>query len=184
MEKIQNIPSLSKCANCKRAFNQFSSSAVTGPGDKSWCVLRLSSVAIGNQGMDKVPGGVSKQIAFYKVSHKLHFSQVFFMHKFFLAFNSYRVPVRFAGSRRRRGLNLRGRGGRGNILRISADWIHMLQQRSRGEICPCRHCRWQCKIFASDVNISIFTHFIVFLSLKLLKLGEIASLKFVAWKSV
>ena len=24
----------------------------------------------------------------------------------------------------------------------------------RGEICQCRHCRWQCKIFASGVNFS------------------------------
>ena len=27
----------------------------------------------------------------------------------------------------------------------------------RGGICPCRHCRRQCKIFASLVNFSIFT---------------------------
>ena len=32
----------------------------------------------------------------------------------------------------------------------------------RGEICPCPHCRWQCKIFASGVNFSIFTHFLCF----------------------
>ena len=43
----------------------------------------------------------------------------FFMHNFFLAFNSNRVPVRFAGSRWRRGLNLQGRAG--NIVRVSAD---------------------------------------------------------------
>ena len=34
----------------------------------------------------------------------------------------------------------------------------------RSEIYPCRHCRQQCKIFASGVIISIFTHFLVFLS--------------------
>ena len=28
----------------------------------------------------------------------------------------------------------------------------------RGEICHCLHCRRQCKIFASGVNFSIFTH--------------------------
>ena len=33
---------------------------------------------------------------------------------------------------------------------------------SRGGICPCRHCRRQCRIFASGVNFSIFTHFFVF----------------------
>ena len=32
----------------------------------------------------------------------------------------------------------------------------------RGGICPSRQCRWQCKIFASGVNFSIFTHFFVF----------------------
>ena len=53
----------------------------------------------------------------------------------------------------------------------------------RGEICPCRHCRRQCKIFASGVNFSIFTHFLCFFLLKLLKLGEIDGVKFLAWKS-
>ena len=53
----------------------------------------------------------------------------------------------------------------------------------RGGICQCRQCRRQCKIFASGVNFSIFTHFFVFLSLKLLKLGEIDGVKFLAWKS-
>ena len=32
--------------------------------------------------------------------------------------------------------------------------------QNRGGICPCRHC-W-CKIFASGVNFSIFSHFFVF----------------------
>ena len=32
----------------------------------------------------------------------------------------------------------------------------------RGGICPCRLCRWQCKIFAGGVNFSIFTHFFGF----------------------
>ena len=55
--------------------------------------------------------------------------------------------------------------------------------RSRGGICPCRHCRRQCKIFASGVNFSIFTHFLCFFLLKLLKVGEIDGVKFLAWKS-
>ena len=53
----------------------------------------------------------------------------------------------------------------------------------RGGICPCRHCRRQCKIFASGVNFSIFTHGLCFFPLKLLKLGEIDGVKFLAWKS-
>ena len=53
----------------------------------------------------------------------------------------------------------------------------------RGGICPCRQCRRQCKIFASGVNFSIFTHFLCFFLLKLLKLGEIDGVKFLAWKS-
>ena len=53
----------------------------------------------------------------------------------------------------------------------------------RGEICQCRQCRRQCKIFASGVNFSIFTHFLCFFLLKLLKLGEIDGVKFLAWKS-
>ena len=50
----------------------------------------------------------------------------------------------------------------------------------RGEICHCRHCRRHCKIFASDANFSTVTHFFVFLSLKLLKLGGIDGVKFLA----
>ena len=53
----------------------------------------------------------------------------------------------------------------------------------RGGICPSRHCRWQCKIFVSGVNFSIFTHFLYFFLLKLLKLGEIDGVKFLTWKS-
>ena len=53
----------------------------------------------------------------------------------------------------------------------------------RGGICPSRQCRRQCKIFASCVNFSIFTHFLCFFLLKLLKLGEIDGVKFLAWKS-
>ena len=34
----------------------------------------------------------------------------------------------------------------------------------RGEICPCRHCWRQCKIFAIGVNFSIFKHFSVFIT--------------------
>ena len=52
----------------------------------------------------------------------------------------------------------------------------------RGGICPCRHSRRQCKIFASGVNFSIFTHFLCFFWLKLLKLGEFGGVKFLAWK--
>ena len=49
----------------------------------------------------------------------------------------------------------------------------------RGGICPCCQCRRQCKIFASSVNFTIFTHFFcVFFLLKLLKLGKIDSIKF------
>ena len=50
----------------------------------------------------------------------------------------------------------------------------------RGGICHCRHCRRQCKFFAIGVNFSIFTNFFVLLSLKLLKLGEIDSVNFLA----
>ena len=50
----------------------------------------------------------------------------------------------------------------------------------RGGLCPCRHYRRQCKIFASGVNFSIFTHFLCFFSLKLLKLGGIDGVKFLA----
>ena len=44
----------------------------------------------------------------------------------------------------------------------------------RGGTCQCR----QCKIFASGVNFSIFTHFLCFFLLKPLKLGEIYCVKF------
>ena len=54
---------------------------------------------------------------------------------------------------------------------------------TRGGICQCRYCRRQCKIFASGVNFSIFTNFLCFFLLKLLKLGEIDGVKFLAWKS-
>ena len=37
---------------------------------------------------------------------------------------------------------------------------------TRGGICPCRQCRGQCKIFASGVNFSIFTHFLCFFPTK------------------
>ena len=55
--------------------------------------------------------------------------------------------------------------------------------KSRGENCHYRHYRRQCKIFASGVNFSIFTHFLCFFLLKLLKSGEIDGVKFLAWKS-
>ena len=40
----------------------------------------------------------------------------------------------------------------------------------------------KCKTFASGVNFFIFTHFLCFFPLKLLKLGEIDGVKFLAWK--
>ena len=48
----------------------------------------------------------------------------------------------------------------------------------RGGICHSRHCRRQCKIFASGVNFSIFTQFLCLFLLKLFKLGEISGVKF------
>ena len=54
-----------------------------------------------------------------------------------------------------------------------------------GEICPSRHCRRQCKIFANCVNFSIFTLLLYLLScllLKLLKIDEIDGVKVLAWK--
>ena len=51
---------------------------------------------------------------------------------------------------------------------------------TRGGICHCRHCRRQCKILASGVNFSIFTHFLCFFPQTLLKLGEIDGVKFLA----
>ena len=52
--------------------------------------------------------------------------------------------------------------------------------KGRGGICPSRQCRRQCKIFASGVNFSTFTHFLCYFLLKLLKLGEIDGVKFLA----
>ena len=40
----------------------------------------------------------------------------------------------------------------------------------RGGICPCRQCWRQCKIFASGVNLSIFTHFLCFFFTKTVKI--------------
>ena len=59
-------------------------------------------------------------------------------------------------------------------------WCVDMMVGFRGEICQCRHCRRQCKIFASGVIFSIFTHFLCFFLLKLLKLGEIYGVKFLA----
>ena len=50
----------------------------------------------------------------------------------------------------------------------------------RGGICPCRQCRRQCKNFPSGVNFSVFTHFLCFFLPKLLKLGTIDGVKFLA----
>ena len=62
-------------------------------------------------------------------------------------------------------------------------WICIQIVKFEKLICQCRHCRRQCKIFASGVNFSIFTHYLCFFLLKLLKLGEIGSVKYLAWKS-
>ena len=58
----------------------------------------------------------------------------------------------------------------------------LLYCHGKGEICPCRHCRRQCKIFASGVKFTIFTHFFVFLSPKLLTFCEMKGAKFLASK--
>ena len=58
------------------------------------------------------------------------------------------------------------------------EWVTNNYTSSRGEI-----CRRQCKFFASGVNVFIFTHFLVFLSTKLLKFNENKGVKFLAWKS-
>ena len=73
-----------------------------------------------------------------------------------------------------------GRGWYGGQSKaVELPWMLL----TRGGICPCRQCRRQCKIFASGVNFSIFTHFLCFFLLKLLKLGEIDGVKFLARKS-
>ena len=61
----------------------------------------------------------------------------------------------------------------------SNHWTHLMAS-CRGGICPSRQSRRECKIFASGVNFSIFTHFLCFFLLKLLKLGEIDGVKFLA----
>ena len=50
------------------------------------------------------------------------------------------------------------------VKSIIARWAHKMEGpvQCRGEICHCRHCQRQCKIFASGVNFSIFTHFLYF----------------------
>ena len=45
-----------------------------------------------------------------------------------------------------------------------ASLLHTILSLPRGGICHCRHCRRQCKIFASGVNFSIFTNFLCFFS--------------------
>ena len=55
-----------------------------------------------------------------------------------------------------------------------------MKELYRSEIC---HCRRQCKIFASGVNFSNFTNFLVFLSPTLFKYDESKGVKFLAWKS-
>ena len=58
------------------------------------------------------------------------------------------------------------------------EWVTNNYTSSRGEI-----CRRQCKFFASSVNVFILTHFLVFLSTKLLKFNENKGVKFLAWNS-
>ena len=70
--------------------------------------------------------------------------------------------------------------GRWLNLRGHEDGEEGEEVKDRGGICPSRHCRRQCKIFASGVNFSMFTHFLCFFPLKLLKLGEIDGVKFLA----
>ena len=62
-----------------------------------------------------------------------------------------------------------------NLCAVKTFW----ENSARGGICRCR----QCKIFASGVNFSIFTHLLCFFLLKLLKLGEINGVIFLARKS-
>ena len=64
------------------------------------------------------------------------------------------------------------------LYRMAAAQLLLPARHPRGEICHCRQCRRQCKFFASGVNFSIFTHFVCFFLLKLLKLGEITGVKF------
>ena len=40
---------------------------------------------------------------------------------------------------------------------LTVMWFNNYHGVCRGEICHCRHCRRQCKIFANGVNFSIFT---------------------------
>ena len=56
------------------------------------------------------------------------------------------------------------------MLSIILHWV------IRGKICV--QWQWQCKILASGVNFSIFTHVFVLLSPKLLKFGEIKGVRF------
>ena len=76
--------------------------------------------------------------------------------------------------------NLIAEGGSPPHLHLVLRQKKQKAKRVRGGIFPCRQCRRQCKIFASGVNFSIFTHFLCFFLLKLLKLGEIDGVKFLA----
>ena len=67
------------------------------------------------------------------------------------------------------------------VVMVVMSMMNMDQQDSRrGEICHCRHCRRQCNFFGNGVNFSIFTHFFVLLSPKLLKFGKIKGVNFLA----
>ena len=67
-----------------------------------------------------------------------------------------------------------------DVRGVAVFGLYLLLVSARGGICPCRQCRRQCKIFASGVNFTIFTHFLCFFLLELLKLGEIDGVKFLA----
>ena len=94
----------------------------------------------------------------------------------------YRTPQDFVGGSQQS--NLRRNCSMNDLQQRNQDdqssWLPAPPPQVRGGICPCRNCRRQCKIFASGVNFSIFTLFLCFFLLKLLKLGEIDGVKFLA----
>ena len=76
--------------------------------------------------------------------------------------------------------------GVGDISQTNTSDVHACTNpntRHRGEICHCRHCRRQCKIFCQWCKFLQKRSCFVFLSLKLLKFSEIKGVKSLAWKS-
>ena len=69
---------------------------------------------------------------------------------------------------------------------VTVIWQHIVLDiiqnacEDRGGICPSRQCRRQCKIFCQRCKFLHFYSFLCFFLLKLLKLGEIDSVKFLA----